>query len=377
MMRKIILLIILLLVILVPAFSSSTPFSYIFYDSGYHGSFCNGLFPSYILNGFHYHDLKFLEDHTTTFSFRYYTGLSSRALWYDPSTKEIDLDSELSYDILRNLVDLKLYQNFGPVDKPQLFSITLGSSFLWEASLDSQNAEKGIDELFARLDPTLYPDLTYSTGHDIRHHLNLNYSIQLTLNNIKYNGFQRDGDSAYIYFETAPKLLNQFMLAPSDYYKVHFNFKDYRTLYSQGDDLNVILNNDFDLRHLGGNNIPTHAQGSVALGNQIHGYSSLTYNTNYSVAYTPDITVYGPKLFNTARPRIVFYYSVGHNWGEIINTNTPQSEMLMSTGFKASINFFDFVDFNFKYYYLIHGTNYGMGIGKKHNYSFYMYFNMF
>ena len=89
-----------------------------------------------------------------------------------------------------------------------------------------------------------------------------------------------------------------------------------------------------------------------------------------------DVRFAGPNLgVKGIFPRVNLFYDIGYGCGKYFNTNTSDSNFLMSTGVQVTVSFFDFIDLGYQVTYHFSGDKFSEGTKKVvGNFTFFLDF---
>lgn len=365
---------------------SASDFRFVFGDMEQHPEILGGFLPSYFNSGAGYTGFTLKEGDVTEIQLLAGAGYAQNKLWQsdvDDATRGYLLSSPLTYDVLRFDWSLRFRQGFGTSWVPDTDLITAYVAYngRYEDSRDSMavgemrkawgddsNLVRSIDSALDQLnDPyAIYPFLTPDASGK-RSHLGTSFSIGATLNMMEDRKVNQDGLLVKVQLDWAPRALNSALSGEADYYSAYINAVAGRTLYSLYDGadhvFSITLVDRVNLAWLDGDIVPAYAQKPFSLGRKVRGFTTATYNRQFTAVNNLDVRFSGPEpLTPGIFPRANLFFDVGIAAGNTLQTErSGKADILASVGAQATVSFFDFIDLGYQIAYLISGDNYVNG----------------
>ncbi|AEC02694.1 hypothetical protein [Parasphaerochaeta coccoides] len=383
MKKKIIVGIVLLTVVLSGLYASD--FHFVFGDLDQHPEIVGGFLPSYFNSGAGYTGLSLNEGDVTEFQFLAGAGYIQNKLWQSDvnGTHGYLLDSPLTYDVLRFDWNLRFRQGFGTSWVPDTDLITAYVSYngrfedsrdsivkgkdrkMWGTDSPVLSIGNALDQLDNPYD--IYEYLTPDETTGKRSHLGTSFSIGATLNMMDERKLNQDGLLVKVQLDWAPRALNSALSGVADYYSAYINAVAGKTLYSlyDGDDhvFSITLVDRANVAWIDGKVVPAYAQRPFSLGRKVRGFTTASYNRQFTAVNNFDIRLSGPEpVIAGIFPRVNIFFDAGIAAGNTLHTNRGgAADFLASTGAQVTVSFFDFIDLGYQVAYLIKGDNYVNG----------------
>ncbi len=387
MKKKLLVLLLVLTIVTTAAFGGD--WRYIFGDLDQHPEILIGFVPTYTTMGVGYSGLSLIPGNRTEFQFLTGGGYSQRKVWQNPTDGTPIVANPLIYDVWRVEWLLKFTQGFGHswVPDKDLVTAYVGYEGRWENNVNSMVTGKtrsnggsfpvdSINDWFSDNYPgssanKIYPDLT--AGADGRRMmLGTTFQIGAKLDMMQDLMTSQNGFMADLNAKWAPLALNRALDGEADYYSITLNAVGAWTPYQlKSDDgrfnlFSITLVDRFNANWTDGKKVPVYAQSGVSLGRKVRGFTTWTYNTQFTVVNNFDIRFAGPEpFFNGLYPRINLFFDIGYGAGEYFNSQEKGSNLLCSTGVQFTVSIFDFIDLGYQLAYLIKGDNFVNGPAKR------------
>ncbi len=380
------LLVLLLTLIIISSAAFGGDWRYIFGELDQHPEILVGFIPTYTTMGVGYSGLSLISGNKTEFQFLTGGGYSQRKVWQDPNDGAPIFANPLVYDVWRVEWLMKFTQGFGHswVPGKDLVTAYVGYEGRWENNVNSmvmgQTRNNGgsytissINDWFLSHGATadaIYPDLTVgSDGRRMMLGTAFQGGVKLDLMQdlmTSQNGFLAD-----LNVKWAPLALNRVLDGEADYYSATLNAVGAWTPYQlRSDDdrfnlFSIMLVDRFNVNWTDGRRVPVYAQNSVSLGRKVRGFTTWSYNTQFTMVNNFDIRFAGPEpFFNGIYPRINLFFDLGYGTGAYFNSSIKPDKgynFLCSTGVQFTVSIFDFIDLGYQLAYLIAGNNYVHG----------------
>ncbi|MDY3850922.1 MAG: hypothetical protein SOZ46_08910 [Bullifex sp.] len=386
MVKKIMVTAVVLLLAVTSVFAA--PLRFVFGDLGQHPEILMGFLPSYLLAGAGYRPVELIEGDVTEIQLLAGLGYNQRKVWQDCLSGEVVKKDPIVYDVLETDWILRFVQGFGDssVAGKDLFTMTAGYEGKLEFALDSmvkgQTRNNGIPSMIRSLDDRIgtydgdiYPDLRGN-----RTALGSVLALQLKYDEMDDRMTTTDGFVAKADLKWAPSFLNGALDGKADYYSLTLNAVAAKTVFAyseNGKDMfTITLVDRGNVNWTDGSMVPVWAQGPVSLGRKVRGYNPWTYNTQLTAVNNFDVRFAGPALgVKGIFPRVNLFFDMGYGCGKYFNTNTSDSNFLMSTGVQVTVSFFDFIDLGYQVTYHFSGDKFSEGTKKVvGNFTFFLDF---
>ncbi len=365
--------------VLTVAAAYASPVHFVFSSLYQHPDILAGFIPSYASAGVGYNGLSLIDGNTTDFQFVVGAGYTNRKLWQDENTGAVRYDDPIIYDVAGAEWSLRFVQGFlrSPVEGKDLVTLTAGYNGIFESALDSvakgrerrnpePHAVRPLDGyLGSQYSGSIYPDLN---GNHMMIANELFVSLKLDM---MYDDIYRNtGFVSYLELKWSPKALSSSLSGYADYISLTANAVGAYTLYQYRTEkmnwFSITAIDRANLNYTTGSAVPQFIQRPVSLGRKVRGFNPYTYNTEFTVVNNFDIRLAGPELgIKGIAPRINLFFDFGYGTGRMFNTDIIQNNILSSTGVQLTATFFDFVDLGYEIAYLITGSKYSAGSGKR------------
>ena len=378
MFKKIMLAAVILVIAITSVFAA--PLRFVFGDLGQHPEILMGFIPSYLLAGAGYRPVELIEGDVTEIQLLAGFGYNQRKVWQNPETGDVEPNNSMGpiiYDVLETDWMLRFVQGFGDssVAGKDLFTVTAGYEGKLEFALDSMVKGKirnnggsyevrSLNDRIGTYEGTIYPDLLGD-----RTVLGTVLALQFKYDQMDDRMTTTDGFVAKADVKWAPGFLNGALSGRADFYSLTLNAVAAKTVYSfseNGKDMfTVSLVDRANVNWTDGSMVPVWAQGPVSLGRKVRGYNPWTYNTQFTAVNNLDVRFAGPALgVKGIFPRVNLFFDMGYGCGKYFNTNTSDSNFLMSTGVQVTVSFFDFIDLGYQVTYHFSGDKFSEGTKK-------------
>ncbi len=389
-MKKTLLVILIFFVVLGSVFAGD--FKFLFTELDQHPEILSGFLPTLTAVGTSYEGFEFIPGNLTQLQVTIGGGYTQRVVFQSPSNGVPLIANQGIYDCIQFRWNLKLLQGFGSswVEGKDLVTVYAGYEGRYEVNTDSMvvgakryrgyadegTKERGVtaitslDDWFSSFDDAsktdnpIYPDL----ANDYKAFMN-NFYLGVKLNGMDDKMVTTDGFLTELKLQFAPSFLNK----KASYYSITLNAVAATTLYelksskSSNNVFSVVIIDRVNVNWTDGSKVPIYAQMPVSLGRKVRGFSTNSYNTNFTVVNNLDIRFAGPEPFiDGIFPRLNVFFDVGYYAGDYFNTKISaksQAEdlglkrVLCSVGAQLEMSFFDFIDLGFQVSYLINGDN--------------------
>lgn len=365
-MKKIFVLLFALILCVFPSFAGN--FKFVFADLNQHPEILAGFLPTYIMLGAGYED-EFLEGNTTEIDLLVGGGYVQRKVFQNPETGEVPENEDeirawresgkfLTYDVIQTDYQIRTYQGF----LDDLLTLRFDIAMKYEINRDSfKSGKNGSVSSFlgSNYSGKIYPDLAGDA-----HAFTTAFNLRLTLNMMEDTLFENDGIEVYAEAKWAPYFLYHGITDGfADYYSLTLNAVFAKTLWSVETDVNkwvsFVLIDRFNVNWTSGKHVPISAQGPVSLGRKVRGYSTYSYNSEFTLVNNLDLRVAGPALgIASIMPRINIFLDLGYGSGDYFNTDLSASNFLGSVGAQFTLSFFDMIDLGYQIAYIFTGEKY-------------------
>lgn len=367
-MKKFFLIIILFALLTTSLFAA--PLRFVFGDLGQHPEILMGFLPSYFMSGAGYQLPSLIENRRTEIQFLLGFGYNQRKLWKNQLNGNPIDSNPLIYDVIQTDWSLRFAQGFleSPVAGKDLFTLTFSYDGKYEVAKDSivsgkiryNGGDWPVNDLKTWLaaDSDAYPELKGNAQHL---GTGLGISLKLDIMNdlmTTTDGFVLKADAKY-----SPLVLNSLLDGIADYYTFNLNMVAAKTLFqlqdANKDIFTIVIIDRANVGYLDGAYVPAYQSGGFSLGRKIRGFNSWTYDTQFTAINNLDLRIAGPNMgVKGIFPRINMFYDIGYGSGRYFNSALSGENFLMSTGFQATVSFFDFIDLGYQIAYLIKGNNF-------------------
>lgn len=363
--------ILLLLLACALAVLPASGFEFVFGDLDQHGEILGGFLPSYLKAGAGYNGFSLIEDRTTQIDLLVGGGYSQRKVWQNPVTGAVEDNDPIIYDTVRIDWEVRFSQGLwaSPVEGKDLLTLSAGYTGRYDMNIDSFKTgsvrANGGSFPIRTLDESIGPDYMGSVYPDLRgdrQHLGTAFTLTARVDLMDDQKMYANGFYTTVEFLWAPGVLNSALDGEADYYSADFNAVGAWTPVSFTEEggihlFSLTLIDRLNANWTDGNEVPVYAQSSVSLGRKVRGFTTWTYNTQFTMVNNFDIRLAGPA-WHSIFPRINLFFDVGYGCGDYFNTDMGGSNFLMSTGIQMTVSFFDFIDLGYQIAYLFDGYNF-------------------
>lgn len=381
------LLVLLLVLVIVSTAVFGGDWRYVFGDLDQHPEILVGFIPTFTTMGFGYDGLSLIPGNRTEFQFVTGGGYSQRKVWQDPADGAPITSNPLIYDVWRVEWLLKFTQGFGHswVPNKDLVTAYVAYEGRWENNVNSMVVGKdrsnggtfpvlSIDDWFTDrggdYNYTVYPDLATSGTNGPRMMLGTSFIGGVKLDMMQDLMTSQDGFMVDLNARWAPLALNHALDGEADFYSITLNAVGAWTPYQLKTDdkrfnlFSITLVDRLNVNWTDGKKVPIYAQSSVSLGRKVRGFTTWSYNTQFTVVNNFDVRFAGPEpFFGGIYPRINLFFDIGYGTGDYFNSDIKGSNLLCSTGAQFTVSIFDFIDLGYQLAYIIKGDNYVHGKG--------------
>lgn len=371
MKRKLIALLLVMSAVLSGLAASDVEF--VFGGLDQHAEVIGGFLPTFLKAGAGYNGASIIEGNKTQISFLAGGGYSQRKVWQNPEDGDVIYENPVVYDTIRAEWELGLAQGFGQSLVPGKDLVTFSLAYIgrYEKNVDSfkegETRDNNGDWRISSLDGyigkdyqgAIYPDLRGN-----REHLGTSFSAGLLVDLMDSQKMYDNGFEASVEALWAPLALNKALDGVADYYSLTFNavgaWAPFISVENGRHWFSLTFIDRVNVNWTDGDEVPVYAQYDVSLGRKVRGFTSWTYNTQFTAVNNFDIRLAGPSVAGIF-PRINLFFDIGYGCGNYFNTETEGDNLLMSTGVQFTVSFFDFIDLGYQVAYLFKGDNFVSG----------------
>lgn len=368
-MRKVLTVFMLVLICAGALFAGD--FGFVLGGVSQHPEILMGLLPSYAYVGGSYNGLNLIEGDKTSIQLLVGGGYVQRKLWQNPVTGEVINSKPLVYDVLDFDWSLRFAQGFleSPVGGKDLITVTAAYEGELEFARDSLAAGKerknNTTDIIQTLDQFLggsYSGAIYPELNGNRQFLGTQFSLSLKVDAMEDTIQRNNGVILQADVKWGPGLLNKAFDGYADYFGASASIIGAYTVFAYEDYFTITLVDRANFGYLAGKAVPAFMQGPDSLGRKVRGFNTYTYNTEFTAVNNFDIRLCGPDIgIDGIAPRVNLFFDVGYGWGNLLNTEIQQKNLIMSTGVQGTFCFFDFIDLGYQVAYLIEGSKYTSG----------------
>ena len=349
---------------------------YVFWTLHQHPEVLGGFVPTWTGMGIGFTPFHLIPERQSEFKFMVGGGYTQRKAWYDPDSGlmlDDDLRNPLVFDVEEYDWRVQFAQGFGKswVEGKDLVTFTVGYDGMYTRTHDSMVEGKrrengsseskqevlGVEEWFSMYSQNGYSSLDSPYYPDMGETLATTLYSSLKLNTMRDLISSQDGFSTELSVRYMPKSLNDALDGTADAYSITSNTVAAKTLGQVLDkkgrnQFSVVVLDRFNVNWTSGDAVPLSLQESTALGRKVRGYSSWTYDTEFSLVNNAEVRFCGPELIAHVMPRVNFFYDVGFGCGDYYNTSVSDTNYLSSVGVQATITVYDFFDLGLQYAHL-------------------------
>ena len=182
-------------------------------------------------------------------------------------------------------------------------------------------------------------------------------------------GTVKQGLSADLSLSAAPSILiNENILGRTDFYQINLTAKGYLPVFSlpssqdvDNDLFGVYIADRLQVDWIMGDAIPQVFQYHPSLGTKMRGFENNSLGLSLTALNNLEARIYGPQLellgMIFGYPRIQIFTDMGYGVGTYYNTTSTDEVFVMSTGFEAGIDVFNFLDLGYRQSFVLAGAN--------------------